>query len=233
MSKQHLKGYNAPKSWPVKRKKMAYVAKPRPGPHKADHSIPLGLLIKEHLKHAKTLREVQKILNQGKLLINKKVVQDSKFPVGIFDMIEIPDLKEAYRVLYDQHQKFMIQNINEKETTQIICKVLNKTTLKGKKVQLNLTGGRNIILDKDGYKPGDSVVYDLTKKTIIKHLKLEKGAMIYLLQGRHAGVSGTLQSLNVHKGMRSNDITIKTKEGEVQTLKDYAIVIDESIRGSK
>ncbi len=233
MSRQHLKGYNVPVSWPVKRKESPYIAKPRPGPHAAEHSIILAMIIKEHLREAKTLREVQKILNQGKLLVNKKIVKDPKFPLGIFDIIEIPDLKQAYRVIFDEHQKFALQKIAEKDTGSIVCKVLNKRILKGKKTQLNLSGGRNIIIDKDPYSVGDSVMFDLTKKTITKHLKLEKGVMVYLLYGKHAGASGTLQAMTDYKGMRKADITIKTRDGEIQTHKDYAMVIDESSRGSK
>ncbi len=232
MSRQHLKGYNVPLSWPVKRKETPFIAKTRPGPHARDQSIILTLLIKELLKYAKTAREVKKILNGGKILINKKVVKDEKFPVGLFDIIEIPDTKETYRLVLNQYQKFVLVKISEKETGYQLCKVIGKKKIRGNKTQLNLTGGRNLLITKDTYHVGDSVVFDIAKKAVAKHLKFEKGALVYLTHGKNAGMQGTLETVNVYKGMRAADITLKTKDGVIHTLKEYAMAIDDSIRGS-
>ena len=233
MSRQHLKGYNAPLSWPVKRKETAYVAKPSPGPHNTEDCITVGVLIRGYLKYAKTAREIRKILHADKILVNKKAVHDYKFPLGLFDTIEISDTKEAYRVMINERGRTTLEKIEMTNTAFQLCRVNGKTLLKGKKMQLNLGSGRNVLVDKDSYNVGDSVVYNLTDKKIMKHLKLEKGAKVFLTKGKYAGTHGVIESIRNFEGMRRPEITVTTKEGNLETLKEYTVVIDDSIRGSK
>ncbi|MEK6940330.1 MAG: 30S ribosomal protein S4e [Nanoarchaeota archaeon] len=225
--KHHLKGYNAPTSWPIKRKKTRYTGKPTPGPYALNESITLSLIIIEWLKHAKNLREVKIILNDGKVLINKKIIKDHKFPAGLFDVIELPDLKETYRIGINSYGKLAITKING--TNKKVYKINNKTILKNGRTQLNLTGGRNIIVKETNFRTGDSIIFDHENKKIVKHLKLENGARIFLNKGKHAGNVGTLEGMNKYEGMRKTDIKIKSKNGHIETLKEYGIVIDDSI----
>ncbi len=233
MSRQHLKGYNAPLSWPVKRKKAAYVAKPRPGPHKIANCITISVLLKGYLKYAKTAREVRKILTNGKLIVNKQVINDEKFPLGVFDTIEIPDTKEAYRIMLNERGRIALEKIDLADSAFQLCRINGKTLLKGKKMQLNLSAGRNILVDKDSYKVGDSIIYNLIDKKIIKHLKLEKGSKAFLIGGSYAGSIGTIEKISTYEGMRKTELTLKTKDGTIETRKYYTIVIDDSIRSAK
>src|SRR3989344_4386394 len=72
MVKKHLKRLAAPKTWHITRKTNTYVTKPRPGPHKLENCMPLGLLLKETLKLANTTREVKKMLNTNEIKIDGK-----------------------------------------------------------------------------------------------------------------------------------------------------------------
>ncbi len=229
MTKFHLKRLNAPKSWPMNRRKgIKFVTRPLPGPHSLKNCISLSLVIKKLLNYAKTTREVKKILNDEKIIVNKKIIKEHKFPLGVMDIIEIPSIKNIYVLLLDEGGKFYLKPI--KNSSEKLCKISGKTMLKKGHVQLNLFDGRNLIIKKDGYKVGDSVVFDLENKKINNHLKLDKGSLIFLTKGKHVGKVGVVESIKTLEG-ENPKIVFKTKDGVFETLKDYAFVINKEIVG--
>lgn len=229
MSK-HISRLAAPKSWPIKRKGIKFVTKPSPGPHKLKESIPLNLILRNLLGYVETTREAKKILNSGKVLVDKVVRKDHKFPVGVMDIIKIPSINEYYRVLYNKKGKFILHKINKQEAEIKPEKIIGKTILKKNKTQLNLYDGKNIIIKEDKYKVGDSII--IIKDEIKKHLKLEKDALIYLIGGKHISLIGTLKE--IHRLQNSPDrISFKVDNKTFETLKKYAFVIDSSITISK
>lgn len=219
----HLSRLAAPNSWSLKRKITKWVVRPRSGPHPLKESIPLNLIIKELLDYAKITREVKKILNNGKILVDKKIKKDYRFPAGVMDIIEIADTKESFIVLFNKLGKFIL--IPTKNSNIKYCKILNKKILKNKKIQLNLYGGRNMLVKKDDYRVGDTILLDLTKKEIKGVLKLEKNAIIYLISGKHIGNVGIFESI---KKLRNapDQIVFKIKNKKYETLKDYLIIVD-------
>ncbi|MAG50166.1 30S ribosomal protein S4e [archaeon] len=219
----HLSRLAAPKSWTLKRKEEIWIVRSVPGPHALKKSIPLNLVIKGLLNYAETTRDVKKILNSGKILVDKKTVKDHHFPIGVMDIIEIPDTKESFIVLFDELGKFTLKKT--KNSNVKYCKILNKKILKNKKIQLNLDGGRNILVKKDEYKVGDTALLDLTKKEITSSLKLEKNALIYLFAGKHVGNVGVLDSIKKSSNGPSR-IILKVKDKKYETLKNYLIVVD-------
>jgi small subunit ribosomal protein S4e len=97
MSRRHLKTINAPKSWPIKRKSKFWITRPNPGPHDLEHSLPLSVVFTELLGYTKSVREVKKILNQKVVLVNGKIREEHKFPIGIFDVLEFSE-EDNYRL---------------------------------------------------------------------------------------------------------------------------------------
>ena len=92
--------------------------------------------------------------------------------------------------------------------------------LKKGKIQLNLDGGKNILVQKGKFNPGDSIILDLSKNKIKEQFKFEKGAFILLIGGKHVGDKGNITEINHKK------ITFKTKEGELlETSKKYAYIL--------
>jgi len=229
MVKRHLKRLAAPKTWPIKRKENKWITKPSSGPHPIKKSLPLNIVIKNLLKYAKTTREVKLILNNGKILINKVARKDQKFPIGAMDVIEAPEVGERYRMAYTKQGLFNLIPISEEEAKLKPAKITNKTTLKGKKIQLNLNDGTNIIVEKDSYKVNDTVIIDMTseKEKIKKHLKFEKGATVYLTDGKHIGVRGTVEG--IQSTFQDQTITFKVDKEIYKTSKHFAIVVDDSI----
>jgi small subunit ribosomal protein S4e len=221
MSK-HLSRLAAPKSWPIKRKFRKWVTKPSAGPHSLKTSIPMNVLLKEILNYAKTTKEVKKSLNN--ILINKIQRKDHKFPVGLFDIIEFPELKEYYTLIFDKKGKFNIIKIDKEDAQNKIYKIIGKKILKNKKIQINLYDGTNIIVKKDQYRVGDSII--VKDKQIIKHLKLEKDAIIFIIGGKYIGSTGVVESITKGNPLQKSTIIFKHKNNLIKTIKDYAFVIE-------
>ena len=63
-------------------------------------------------------------------------------------------------------------------------------------------------------------------KDVKKHLKFEKGALIYLVAGKHIGKTAILSEVLSFRGSQPDRVVLKGKEGTVDTLKEYAFVVD-------
>src|SRR3989344_3534877 len=101
----------------------------------------------------------------------------------------------------------------------------NKTLLNHKKLQLNLDDGRNILIDKEEYKTGDTIVFDLSKNEIKLHLKLEKDVLIYLTGGKNISKVGTFEKIKEFQGSQKDKIIFKIDKQPLESLKEYAFVI--------
>lgn len=225
MSKKHLKSLAAPKTWEIKRKNNVFTTRPNPG-RSLELSMPVNLILRDMLHYAHNTKEVKKILNSRKILVNGKVVKDFKFPVGIMDNIEVPELKQVFLFYIGPKGKFITKLVKTKIETY---KIIGKTLLKNNKLQINCLNGKNIIVDNGSYKIGDSIILD--KNKIKKHLKLEEGAFVYLYGGRYIGCVGVLEKM--HNSCDKDHIFIKIKNEKVETLKDYAFVVENDLVGDK
>lgn len=219
MVKRHLSRLYAPKSWPIKRKETKFVTRSRTGAHSLKESVPLSLVLTHLLKHAQTRKEVKKILTDGKILVNNKIRKDLALSVGPMDVVSIPSLNEAHRVLYTTKGELFIQPITEKEKDLLLLKVENKTIIKGGKVQLNQSNGATLLVEKDTYKTGDTLVHSLTDKKIIDHLSFKKGARLYITGGKNIGRIGVLEDVE------KNTIVVKSDNATFKTAKEYAFVV--------
>ena len=229
MTKRHLFSLNAPANWPIERKKNIWITRPNPGPHPLNKCLPISILLKQLLRYARTAREVRTILNSGDIIIDNKVRKDYRFPVGIMDSISIKKTDENFRLFINEDNKYQLNKINKDEIKLKPCKIINKRILKKGKIQLNLYDGKNILVDKDSYKVGDTIIIDLEKKQIINHLKLAKGATIYLTAGKYIGHIGKLNDSFTEKGMQPNKIEVIKGKEKFVTLKDYAFVVPEDL----
>lgn len=226
MVKKHLSSLNAPKCWPIKRKEHKWTTRPNPGPHPLKRSIPLNILIKNLLKYAEKTKETKRILTNKEILIDKQIRKDHKFPIGLMDTIEIIKSKEYYRLLLNKKGKFILVPIKKEETEIKPLKIIGKKTVKNKKIQINLHDGRNILIEKDNYKVGDSIIINPLNKKIISHLKLEKNSKVYLTGGNHIGKIAIVTELN-KKG--SKTIILNYNKEKIKTSKNYVFVIGETL----
>ena len=89
-----MKGLNAPAFFSIQRKEYVYLTKPNPGRHSLERSISLELLARK-LNLAGTKRDIKKIIENGMILINGKVIREIKYPIGLNDTVEVA--KKYYR----------------------------------------------------------------------------------------------------------------------------------------
>jgi len=212
---RHLKRMSAPRTWPIKRKESVWITRQNPGPHTMKTSIPLNVIFKDILGYTKTTRETKKVLQQGNVFVNNQVRKDVRFPVGPLDVLSLPT-GENFRLLYNKLGKFVLVPIAKEESKKIIYKIKNKNLLKGKKVQLNFENGSNMIVDKDIYSTGDSIILEEGK--IKEHIKFDDSMIAYVTGGKHINSVGHLKKTD--KGYE-----IKTKKGLFKVQKEHVFVI--------
>lgn len=227
--KRHLKRLAAPRAWRIPRKEKKWTVKPSPGPHRAEKSIPLLLVVRDLLGHARTSREAKKIIKEGKVLVDKKVRKDHKFPVGLMDVVEIPGVRERWLVLFDKQGRIKLNKLTVKRAKTKLCKLLNKTLVRGGKVQLNLHDGRNILIDpaEDVYKTKDTLLLDLKKKRIVGHIPFKEGSKALITGGKHISRIAEIKEYRVKRGSEANIVVLKDGEGEFETIEDYVFVVGE------
>lgn len=223
-----LKRLSAPKFWKVPKKKAKWIVTPRPGPHKKFESIPILIIVRDLLKLVDTKNDVRKIVKTKNFFVDGKPRTDLKYPVGLFDVIDLPKKEKQYRVVPDKHGLSLIE-IPKKESSLKICRIKNKTMLKGGKLQLNLHDGKNILIDektkKEAYKPGDSILIELPSQKIVEHVKMEKGAVGIISGGQNIGDVISIKDIIMTKSREPNKIICKKDEREFEAIMDYVYVV--------
>ena len=220
----HLKRLSLPKSWPLPRKGLKFAVNPDPGPHAKMHCMPLRVILRDVLGYADGAKEAKQILVAGKVLVDKTPRKRGRFPVGLMDVIEIPATKQYFRMSV-AHLGLGLEKITEAEASSKFCKIVGKTTLKKGVQQLNLHDGKNILVKKDIYKVGDTVIISLPDQKITKHLKFEKGAHGLITAGRNRGVQGKIKDIETKDHMLEiPTVTLEAKHKEIKTLREYIFV---------
>ncbi|MCD6398683.1 MAG: 30S ribosomal protein S4e [Candidatus Aenigmarchaeota archaeon] len=203
-----------------------FIVVPSPGPHPKDMCIPLGVIIRDFLNYGENMREARNIINSGKILIDGKVKKDHRYPVGLFDLIEIPDSSQLFRIL--PGKKYLeLEEVPQKEKGLKICRVDNKTVIKGGKIQLNLHDGKNILTDKGDYKTGDSILVEIPKLKIKKHIKRKEGSVCIIIRGENKGKIGKIKKIEKTEGSITNRVTVEIEKRIVSLPEKFIFVIGE------
>ena len=206
----HLKRLNAPDSWHIEKKTTKFITKTAPGPHNAN-AMPITVWLRDHMGLARNLKEVKQILNQNDVIINGKPCRDPKMGIGIFDIIALPKINKYYRILRDKNGRHVSILIDAEAAKTRLCKVTNKTTVTGGKVQLNMRDGSNV-LAYNTYKSGDSIVLSLEPETrykIIDHFPFATGNMAMIIGGKHSGKVARILDIVKVPGSVPNKIILK------------------------
>ncbi|MFH1591544.1 MAG: 30S ribosomal protein S4e [archaeon] len=220
MVKQHLKRLNTPKSWPVKKKGLTFITRPKPGSHSLEHGVSIDTLLKDMLHVASSTREVEYILFNKELFVNGVRRKERRFLVGLFDTVTLPASKKHYRILINTKGKLQAIEIDEKEAKIKPSRVIGKTLIPGGKFQINMGDGRNFRLDKNAYATGDTLVFDVPEGKINQDIPLAKKNLVYLISGKHTGRVGVVEEVKEGK------IMISTADKELfETKKEFAFPI--------
>lgn len=219
---RHQKRVTVPVSWPISKKTHAWVAKTSPGPHSAANSMPLVMVVRDMLKLVDNAREARMALHEGKVLVDGKVQKDYKLPIGIFDVISVPAKNEQYRMLKDEKGMFYL-SLLESGTVKKLARVQNKTFLKGKKQQLNLSDGSNKLAEGE-FKVGDSLVLSIPEKNIEDRISFEVGNLAMVVGGKHSGQTGKIKEIITVRSSQPNRVII-SGDREFETIEDYVYMI--------
>jgi len=233
--KRHLKRKPAPKSWPIHRKEFVWAPRPIPGPHPISNCIPLTLLVREILGFAKTRKEAKIIVSQGKLRVDGRIRREERFPAGLMDLIHIPEIKATYRIL-PSRKGLMLHPTAENEVDFKLCRIENKTNVKGGHVQLNLHDGTNLLFRTEDSKIPEGETYEtlntlkigVPNQEILEYIKLVNGAYALITGGKNAGQHGKIVAIEEKPGQKRRDllVTIEDKKGgQCQTILDYIFVV--------
>ena len=224
-SRKHLKRYKAPKHWPIHPKENKWTTKPNAGPHSIEGSLPLLLIVRDILGVADNAREAKRIINNGEILVDGRARKDYKFPVGFMDVIEIPKSESVYRVVPDEKGRLILYPIATENKDFKLCKITDKSIIRGGKTQLNFHDGRNCLVDGE-YKVGDVVILKVPEQEVTDRIEFEKGTIGLITGGKHTGEIGRINKINITKSSMSNTVEMETEDKKTfLTLKDYVFVI--------
>lgn len=222
----HVKRIAAPKKYHILRKASVYLMRTLPGAHTKEDSVPLAVLLRDLLKIVSTSLEAKRILNDRKVLIDQKAKTELRLPVGLMDVISIPVLGQNYRIIFGTDARLKMIKIPHENAKFKLCKILNKTTIKNGKIQLNLHDGRNIITEDKTMNTGDTLKISLPDQKILKHIALEKGVKVMITNGKHIGEIAVLDEFKPQPGSKQDRVLLASENGEkFETLKNYVFII--------
>jgi small subunit ribosomal protein S4e len=224
---RHLKRPPSPSFWSVHRKSGAWSMRTSSGPHSLYTSMPVGVVLRDELKYAKSAKEAKFLIKQGKLIVDGKTRLDEKFPVGLMDVISIPDSKEFFRVLPDHGGKLKLLPITEDDAKYKLVRITGKMTQPEGKTQLNLHDGYNVVVsaEDDSYKVNDVLKIRVPEKEIVDHIEFKEMQQSIVTGGRSQGAQGMIIGLGPELGWKKT-CTIKTAEGEdIMTLARYVFAV--------
>ena len=216
---KHLKRIAMPKSFGLQRKGFKWVMNPLPGKHSKSSCITLNHAI-IMLGFAKTAKEAKQVLNTRQVKIDGKIKTEPKEPVGLMDIITIGD--KSWRAIFDT--KGRIKFVESKNPSIKLCRVKNKTKIKGGKIQLTLHDGRNI-LDFDA-KIGDTIQISLPEGKATGKIELKEGALCFIIGGKKVGNKIRIKEITQSSATRESEIRGELEDGsEAITLTKYAFPI--------
>ena len=233
--KKHLKRKPAPRFWPIHRKELVWTVKPKPGPHSIPHCIPLALIIRDILGLAETRKEAKTIISQGKIRVDGKIQREEGFPIGLMDVISIPAIEKAYRVLPSE-KGLVLHSIDVDEAEFKLCRIENKSIVKGGHVQLNLHDGRSVLVqlndprnpEEDVYKTLDILKISIPNQEILERTNLAKGVPAIIFGGKNIGRHGNIAAFEKRPSQKRRNLlaTIEDKDGNrFQTTIDLVFAV--------
>jgi small subunit ribosomal protein S4e len=224
----HIKRYAAPKTWKLKRKTGTFVIRVSPGPHKQVNCVPLGVVLRDMLNVVSIIKDAKRILNGKHVKIDGVVRKRVNYPVGIMDVVEIDKLG-AFRMVFNKNGNLTVIKSPKEESSLKLCKIISKTAVKGGKIQLGLHDGRNVLLSKtegSKYKNRGTLLIKLPSQEIKEYFPLEKGAIVYIIGGKHVGEQAKIVDFAKIKGSISEPrVSLKAEGVEYETPVSYAFAV--------
>ncbi|MBW6461564.1 MAG: 30S ribosomal protein S4e [DPANN group archaeon] len=208
------------------KKTAKFAVLPNSGPHAKDECIPVGVLLRDILMFAKTIAEAKTILNDSQFLVDGKIIKGYKHPVGFMDVVALPKINKYYRILL-KTGKLMPVEIESKEASFKLGKIISKNVLHGGKIQFGLHDGRTFAMDvkKATYKVGDTVQITVPGQEVKSHQSLDVGNLVMITGGKNIGTIGKIKMIEIVESPEPNMVLVDVDGTEIRTLKKYIFVI--------
>jgi small subunit ribosomal protein S4e len=235
---RHMKRKPAPRVWSIERKQYTWIGKPSAGPHQTDQCITLTLGLRDLLHVAKTAAEAKTIVSQGKAYVDGKIRRDESYPAGLMDVLTFPDGDRSYRVL-PSSKGLILHPVEKEEASFKLCRIEDKTTVKGGYVQLDLHDGTNMLIrvadskkpTEDTYRVLDTLKVGFKERDIQGYVKLAKDVSVLLVGGKNVGKHGKIVEIEESKGQKVRDqlVTVEDKNGNrFQTTMNFVFAVGET-----
>lgn len=229
-NRKHLKRHSMPTAWPTFRKTATFAVKPKPGSMKQKYIVPVVVMLRDVLNLVHTTKEAKYTVFKKYLKLNGREVQDIKTPIGIFDILEIEKIGKKYSFLFDTQGRIKVFEVSD---SNVYTKVINKTLVKGGKVQINTMSGVNVLVDTKKAKTistSSTLVIDIISKKIQSVLELKEKALVYVMDGKYKGNFADVVEFTHYNGVAPDLVSIKMGDENHITAKEYCFVVDEKRR---
>jgi small subunit ribosomal protein S4e len=234
-----LKRNPAPRFWPIHRKEAVWIVRPSAGPHSLEKCLPLSIVLRDILKVAETRKEAKKVIAQGNVYVDGKVRLKDDFPVGLMDIISMPDLNQFYRIL-PSHKGLFLNPISKEEAGFKLLRVEDKNLVKNGNSQIALHDGTNMLVKAEATEKPSEVVYEtfatlkvgLPEKQVLDQLKTRKGNMAIITGGKNIGKTGKIVEIEKTEAKKRRNALVVVEDekgGRYQTILDFVF----SIGGAK
>lgn len=232
-----LKRKPAPAFWPIHRKEAPWIVKPSSGSHSLHKCFPMTLILRDMLGVAQTRREGKLILAQGKVLVDGKVRKQDDSPVGLMDVISIPEMNTYYRLM-PSHKGLILAPISKEEANIKLVRVEDKTAVSNG-VQIALHDGSNILIKVADPKNPIEVKYetfDILKMTypdkqVTETLKTKEGNLAIITGGKNIGKQGKIVEIEKAEAKKRRQALVVIEDAQgtrYQTIMDFVFSIGEA-----
>ena len=218
----HMKRLAAPRSWPLKRKANVFITKQSAGAHSIEDSMAAVVVLRDMIEACDTAREAKRIIGNRELFVNGKAVKDPKAPIGFMDAVSIPKMDLYYRMFITNKGKLTLVLISKDEAAWGLYKIQDKTVVKDGKFQLNLSGGRNIVIDKNDYKCNDTLKVEYEGQKVLECYPFAAGSTVLIKEGAQSGKVKTVKEVQIIRGSAPNVVVFSD---DTQTILDNCFII--------
>ncbi|MDD3792211.1 MAG: 30S ribosomal protein S4e [Candidatus Bathyarchaeota archaeon] len=232
-----LKRKPAPAFWPIHRKELPWVVKPSSGSHSLHKCVPLSIMLRDMLGVAQTRKEGKLILTQGKVLVDGKVRKQDDSPVGLMDVISMPDTDKHYRVM-PSHKGLVLNSISKEESNIKLFRVEDKTTVHNG-IQVALHDGSVMLVKVNDPKNPIEVTYEtfdvlkvqFPEKQVTEVLKTKEGNLAIITGGKNIGKQGRIVEIEKTEAKKRRQalVVIEDSQGNrYQTILDFVFSTGEA-----
>ena len=233
-----LKRKPAPRFWPIHRKELPWIVKPASGSHSLENCLPLAMVLRDMLAISQTRKEGKMILSLGKVLVNGKIRRKDDFPVGLMDVISLPEADKYYRVM-PSHKGLVLNQISKEEASFRLIRVEDKATVRNG-IQIALHDGSNLLIKAADPKKPIEVIYEtfdilkmnLADKQITQSFKTKEGNLAVITGGKNIGKEGKIVEIEKTEAKKRRQALVIIEDsqgGRYQTILDFIFSIGETV----